>query len=494
MVEPQSSSTEEPATTGRSSQKSMPLPGSRGAPCFDKTKPIELLRFMDQMEDLFEEYGIHDDQNKKKKLGKYADQQTEFEWKAFDQYADDHTFADFKKALIDDYPEAQMAGKGTLTTLKKVCKENSKLLESDYPELKNLTRSFRAQQKLLMTPPVLVSNRELVDMFLGCLRESFASQVRSSLNIEQTKDRKQKGKADASVRRPEDPYDIIDVIDMAETIAGRLRGNSRDQMNLASSAALPVHTARSLHEREQAIKSESGEFDELRNITANFADQVKIEQKQNTELRSLVQNTQIEMKKLLETLAQQHQGVSNPQTKHATYKMTADGCWYCEETGHFTMNCPHREEHINQNKIKLQGHKLFFVHNNLAVPRGNGEKSCKQMVEEACRRIAVMQNNMFAEPGEVYKQESIPGIIRIADSSNGNEFSAFTNQIRDKRDDVILNMNNQVLKLTEMLTNLVADPNKTRDIDVSQFAVTRRSQAESRSRWENEASDEGASQ
>jgi hypothetical protein len=40
-------------------------------------------------------------------------------------------------------------------------------------------------------------------------------------------------------------------------------------------------------------------------------------------------------------------------------------------------------------------------------------------------------------------------------------------------------MNNQVLKLTEMLTNLVADPNKARDVDVSQFAVAQRSQAES---------------
>jgi hypothetical protein len=68
--------------------------------------------------------------------------EVEFEWKAFDQYADDHTFADFKKALIDDYPEAQMAGKGTLTTLKKVCKENSKLLESDYPELKKFNSQF----------------------------------------------------------------------------------------------------------------------------------------------------------------------------------------------------------------------------------------------------------------------------------------------------------------------------------------------------------------
>jgi len=200
MVEPQSSSAEEPAVTSRSSQKTMPLPGSRGAPFFDESKPIELLQFIDQMEDLFKEYGIHNDQDKKKKLGKYADQQTEFEWKAFREFEDGVDFAEFKKALIDDYPEAQMARKGTLTALKNVCRENSRLLEGDYTQLKTLIRSFRAQQKLLLVPPVLVSNRELVDMFLGCLRESFASQVRSSLNIEQTRDRKQKDKEDTSVR------------------------------------------------------------------------------------------------------------------------------------------------------------------------------------------------------------------------------------------------------------------------------------------------------
>jgi len=109
----------------------MPLPGSRGAPFFDKSKPIELLWFIDQMEDLFEEYGIHNDQDKKKKLGKYADQQTEFEWKAFKEFEDGIDFAEFKEALIDDYPEAQMAGKGTLTALKNVYRENSRLLEGD---------------------------------------------------------------------------------------------------------------------------------------------------------------------------------------------------------------------------------------------------------------------------------------------------------------------------------------------------------------------------
>jgi len=71
---------------------------------------------------------------------------------------------------------------------------------------------------------------------------------------------------------------------------------------------------------------------------------------------------------------------------------------------------------------------------------------------------------MFAEPGEVYKQEYVPGILRLPDSSNRNEFSVFMNQIHDTRDDVILNMNNQVIKLTEILTNLIADPSKARDV------------------------------
>ena len=93
------------------------------------------------------------------------------------------------------------------------------------------------------------------------------------------------------------------------------------------------------------------------------------------------------------------------------------------------MNCPHREEHINQKKIKLLGNKIYFAHNNTAVPRGNNEKSVGQIVEDTCRQVAIIQNNMFADSGEVYKQESVPGILRIPDSNNGNEFLVFTNQM-----------------------------------------------------------------
>ena len=168
--------TDEPETSapsGRRSSKSMPLPGSRGAANFDKEKPIELLRFIEQMEDLFKEHDIEDDQAKKRYLGRYTDQKTEFEWRAFDTYDPSSTDEEFKTALIDDYPEAKMAGKGTLENLRKICKEHQRLHIDDINELKSLTRSFRAEQKLLLKPPALVSNRELVDLFLGCLKEAF---------------------------------------------------------------------------------------------------------------------------------------------------------------------------------------------------------------------------------------------------------------------------------------------------------------------------------
>jgi len=51
--EPESSTMEASTPSGRSSSKTIALPGSHGAPHFDKEKPIELLRFIEQMEDFY---------------------------------------------------------------------------------------------------------------------------------------------------------------------------------------------------------------------------------------------------------------------------------------------------------------------------------------------------------------------------------------------------------------------------------------------------------
>jgi len=78
------------------------------------------------------------------------DQKTEFEWRAFDTYNSSSSYEEFKVALIDDYPEAKMAGKGTLSNLRKICKEHQRIhIEATcLGEQQGISRSvFRMSQR-----------------------------------------------------------------------------------------------------------------------------------------------------------------------------------------------------------------------------------------------------------------------------------------------------------------------------------------------------------
>lgn len=500
--EPETSNPEASASSGRRSSKSMPLPGSRGAPNFDKEKPIELLRFIEQMEDLFKEHDIEDDQAKKRHLGRYTDQKTEFEWRAFDTYDPTSTYEEFKTALIDDYPEAKMAGKGTLANLRKICKEHQRLHVDDINELKSLTRSFRAEQKLLLKPPALVSNRELVDLFLGCLKEAFRTQVEHSLNIQLAKDSKKKS-VDNEARRPEDPYDILAVIEMAETIAGRAQGvtssdTTRHGVN-ATEAKATRDSRDSREPRTQAAPSYNIKLEEdlrdLNNKVALLMDKFTTSERAQ---QSALQASRQEMNRLTESLMHQHVNTAPTvrQTAQPTWKFGPDGCWYCEESGHFAMNCPHREEHIRTGKIKISGSKMFFALTGQPVPRGSNGKSAKSIVEEACNKENMAQSNLFASPGEVYTQIMEPGLIQLGIDPRVK--SVFTNQVRDTRDDVIDKMRRRLDELSNNNVPVKAVNTAMQDINVvdnmrsilsyleeqqgqnqeAQYVATRRSQVE----------------
>ncbi|PBK83811.1 hypothetical protein ARMGADRAFT_944507 [Armillaria gallica] len=94
------------------STQKMPRPISRDTPKFDSSEPENLHYFLGQMEDLFSDYSITDDDEKKKKLVRYTGAHTEEEWQVLEKY-DGGTFTEFKDVILKNYPEVADAETGT---------------------------------------------------------------------------------------------------------------------------------------------------------------------------------------------------------------------------------------------------------------------------------------------------------------------------------------------------------------------------------------------
>src|SRR5277367_6281102 len=140
--------------------KKMVAPGTRDAPNFDSKKPQELRRFLLRMEDLWEAAGIKEDDEKKVSLGKYADPDSEEEWKALETYESGSTWEEFKDELLENYPEAAAAERGTPMRIRQVCYDARGIRLGDLATLYAFRRAFLAEAKKLAKPPAAISNRE----------------------------------------------------------------------------------------------------------------------------------------------------------------------------------------------------------------------------------------------------------------------------------------------------------------------------------------------
>jgi hypothetical protein len=86
----------------------MPLRHERNAPRFDASKPRELPRFFQDLEDLFDRVTQEPDEPEKKNyVLRYVDFSTEQIWKTFAEYDSPlATYINFKEAILKHYPDA----------------------------------------------------------------------------------------------------------------------------------------------------------------------------------------------------------------------------------------------------------------------------------------------------------------------------------------------------------------------------------------------------
>jgi hypothetical protein len=382
--------------------KRMVAPGSKDAPRFKSSKPEELRRFIRMMEDLWEEAGVTNDQSKKTMIGKYADRESEEEWTAFETFGDGCSWDEFKDELLENYPEAAAAERGTPGRIRQICLETGKIELGDMTALYTFRRSFMSEAKKLKNPPEAMANRELVVLFFGCLSDAFASTLLLHLGNNPPSPTPVKGKGVSRLlglhmtptvvqRRPEDKYDIEDVCKAALLVSE----NSQGMYNVLGRAAQrstmlftqPVSETKVLGEKLSELECDQAlEKDRLVSLGKTLDSKIDgleglIKSLMKTKSDAEAQNTR--NGDYRSGNGHGHDANSNPaQRWGGKSSLENEKCFWCGLFGHFQADCEDLKNQIRSGNVKLNHEGKLRLKDGSFIPRQPLEASLKERVEK----------------------------------------------------------------------------------------------------------------
>lgn len=370
-------------------ERRMVQPGSKDAPKFKSTKPEELRRFIRLMEDLWKDAGITDDEAKKSMIGKYADPDSEEEWSAFDSFEKGISWDEFKEELIANYPEAAAAERGTPARLRELCKETNKIRLGDMPALYGFRRAFLAEAKKLRKPPAAMANRELVELFIGCLSEALASAVLQHLGRYETEARaKEKATSVAVTRRPEDKYDLEDICKAAIQVSENSQGmfslmkkkSSEDRS--VYSFSQPASETRALADKVEELEGEHAlEKDKLNSMNKELLS--KIGEVEGLMKDLLTQNQSTCKSNCKESSGRSQEGTSSSRDTEQKYgrSLEHEKCFWCGNPGHFQADCEDLKSQLKAGNVKVNAEGKYRMRDGSYLPNQPAGVPMKERVD-----------------------------------------------------------------------------------------------------------------
>lgn len=460
-----------PANNGqRIASFKIPYVWDANSPKFTSDNYEDLMTFVDHVGQILKLAGIEDDAQKKEHFTSYLPTRKKDSWRSLPSYTEG-SYEDFLKEVYLSYPEIKSEKAGTIENLKRLCARNKGIMVTEEGRLRRFGVEFLTEvNKLMAGTKALLTNQLACDFYYEALESSFTATLKMSINSAILIKAQVPGLLAAAAAanadgaavanndddRAEDPVKIQDLIKLAETLA-KSQKSPASTLTGSSSARRP--------DSFPLVKSEPLEekFEEVNGAIAQLRDQYAISQKAS-ELRhtDLLKSLQQLAKDSAPTLvrdppphfqsrsnfAYNTPGQSRWQSSNEKGERPENkGCYYCEETDHFSRDCKHKAEHIDKGLLAIENGKHKLGDGNY-IPGGPGTQ--KQRVDQYWKNKTVSQNWVGNSSYESYDEQGRP--LDFADTAM-DEIRTLKVQLARARQASVPNQIPQVVQPTYMTQN-----------------------------------------
>lgn len=143
----------------------------------------EIKTFWDHIDGIWATRPVVTDDVKKARTLEFVDAiDLKDQWKGIAEYGPNYTYEQWKTAILTFYPEIEELVSGSIFKMQSLCKNAKGLERKDLGPFRRFAMAFNTEALKLLSPPALVTNRDLVQVVLDTLAADFAKEVELTLN------------------------------------------------------------------------------------------------------------------------------------------------------------------------------------------------------------------------------------------------------------------------------------------------------------------------